>query len=524
MAKLRAFDVICRMHWAITEPALRQMMLIASRQHDVEAWKALREQKLSPLEGTYTCDVIKGVAVMPVSGPIFRHANLFTEFSGATSLDMLVREFTSLVARDDVEAILMEIDSPGGEAAGINDFGDIVYNARGKKPIYAYTDDLCASAAYWIASATDKIFAAETAALGSIGVIAAMHKPPTAEDDYVEFISSQSPYKRPLYQEDGAGRVQSMVDALGDIFISKVARNRGTDEANVLEHYGNGWVLIGKDAVEAGLADEIATFTEALNATHKAARTAPQPTSEVDAKTAGLPIEIHVNTNADVTPEQIGEAVASQVAAILETTHNGGIESTEVQTVVSEDTTEGGLPMEPVVAETEEKVVSDTPPVADAPAASTTPVVSAEDQQKIRSLETQLAAMHIERHRSDAVNFADIQLAEKRAFPAEREHIISAYVQAATDDRCFGGEVSRVQLLKNAFSARPQHQLTSEQLAPALHEILSRGDTSTLTQGDERPLTTEQLEALIGKTPQGRQALTAIRGGQPVGTVPAPAR
>lgn len=514
MAKGIALDMLCRMHWAITEPALRQMMLIASRNHDVEAWKAIREQKLSPLEGTYTCDVIKGVAVMPVAGPIFRHANLFTEFSGATSLDMLVREFTNLVARDDVEAILMEIDSPGGEAAGINDFGDIVYAARGKKPIYAYTDDLCASAAYWIASACDRIFAAETAALGSIGVIAAMHKPPTAEDDYVEFISSQSPYKRPLYQEDGADRVQQMVDSLGDIFVSKVARNRGTDEANVLEHYGNGWVLIGKQAVEAGLADEIATFTEALDATHKAARALPS-TASTDAKTAGLPVQVLIENKTD------------QPVTLVHHTHDGGIESQDIQDVVSElgaENSTGGLPMEPVTGTEEEKVVSDNPTVVETPAAPPVVAVDPDREQHVRSLEAQLAAMHIERHTADATNFADIQLAEKRAFPAEREHIISAYVQAATDDRCFGGQVSRVQLLKNAFAARPQHQLTTESLAPALRDLLERGDKSAMTQDDDRPLTTEQLEELIGKTPQGRQALHAIRTGQPVGTVPAPAR
>lgn len=521
MAKLRAIDVLCRMTWAITEPALRQMVLIATRSNDIEAWKAVRDQQLAPLEGTYTSSIIKGVGVMPVTGPIFRRANLFTEFSGATSLDMLATEFGSLMKNDSAESILLEIDSPGGEAAGISELADIIYNARGQKPIYAFAEDLCASASYWIASATDKIIAADTAALGSIGVIAAMNKPPGDEDDYIEFVSSQSPYKRPLYQEDGVGRVQQMVDAMCEVFIEKVARNRGLSESHIVEHFGNGWVKIGRAAVESGLADEVGTFTSVLNDMYKLRGSKPsttQPESAHQIKVEVHPGEMH--TGGPVSSESLAQGLRNAIneamgrPATTATVSNTSMTVTDANANSHANTNPNGgdsMSMEPTVVEEEAVQV--------AAAASVSPTSdnhNSTDAQRVRALEQQLEAMHMERHQKDATAFADIQMAERRAFPAEREAMIAAMTQAAIDDLRIGGSTSRVDLIKRMFSARPQHQLTMEQLAPALAEVLNRGEGSTGTRGDDRPLDADQVKALINKTSTGRAVMHAIETGQPI--------
>jgi ClpP class serine protease len=519
MAKIRAIDMLCRLTWAITEPALRQMVLIATRSNDIEAWKAVREQKLAPLDNTFASDIKNGVGVLPIEGPIFRHANLFTEFSGATSLDMLARDFNSLVNNDAVESILLEIDSPGGEAAGVSEFADMIYNARGKKPIYAYADDLCASAAYWIASAADKIIAADTAALGSIGVIAAMSKPPGEGENYIEFISSQSPYKRPLYQEDGSGRVQQMVDSMCEVFIEKVARNRGVDISNVMENFGNGWVKIGRNAVESGLADEVGSFTATLNSMRELRGLESSTKRESDAKVEVKPATVHINHNGGaLNAEAVGNFVAERIGKLVGVP-NSATTSTNPVTITANNipavTTNpsGGDPMSMEATVAEEEAVrtsSDVPPTgADN---------HSNDAQRVRALEQQLEALHMERHSAEARGFADVQIAERRAFPAEREAMISALTQAAQDDLRIGGSVCRVDLIKKMFAARPQHQLTMEQLAPALADVLNRGDRATGTQHDDRPLDSEQLEALIGKTSTGKSVLKAIKTGQPLNT------
>jgi len=245
------------MPWAMTEDALRLMLAIAERtQHDPAAVEARKAERL---DQTATAGVRDGVAVIPVIGPIARRMNMFTEVSGGTSLDLLARDFTSALNNSAVKAIALNIDSPGGEANGVSEFSNMVYSARGRKPIYAYVGGMGASAAYWIASAADRIVVDDTAMIGSIGVIAAV--PTEAEEDEVTFVSSQSPNKRPdPTSEAGAASIQSTIDSLAQVFIESVARNRGVSAATVLSDFGQGGLFVGKDAVAAGLADHVGSF------------------------------------------------------------------------------------------------------------------------------------------------------------------------------------------------------------------------------------------------------------------------
>jgi len=164
----RITSALTSLPWAITEDYLRLMVSIAARQNlDVEA---VERQLGRKLENTQTVQERAGVAIIPVTGPIFRYANLFAAVSGATSIQTLARDFSVAINNPDVRAILLNIDSPGGEANGVAEFAEMVYQARGQKPIWAYVGGTGASAAYWIAMAADRIVAHETAMLGSIGV------------------------------------------------------------------------------------------------------------------------------------------------------------------------------------------------------------------------------------------------------------------------------------------------------------------------------------------------------------------
>jgi hypothetical protein len=123
-----------------------------------------------------------------------------------------------------------------------------------------------ASAAYWIASAADKIVAADTAQLGSIGVQAGytMRDGKPGEKAY-RFVSSQSPMKNASPDTDaGARQIQSNVDALAQVFVDAVARNRNTDADSVLESFGQGAVFVAAEAQERGMIDSIGTFESTL--------------------------------------------------------------------------------------------------------------------------------------------------------------------------------------------------------------------------------------------------------------------
>lgn len=258
---MKALQAIAREPWAILPDALEQILAIAQREAgDPEALAARLGR---PLDNTRTVTMRDGVAVVPVIGPIFQRANLFTEISGATSIELLARDFTAALDDPAVRAIALEIDSPGGQVAGTSEFADMVYQARGQKPITAYISARGASGAYWIASAADRIVVADTALVGSIGVVSAIRPP--RDDGSIEIVSSRAPNKRiDIASDDGRAQVQALVDRLETVFIDTVARNRGLDADTVVVDFGAGGLLVGSDAVDAGMADAVGSFESIL--------------------------------------------------------------------------------------------------------------------------------------------------------------------------------------------------------------------------------------------------------------------
>lgn len=243
--------------WAITETALNNILTIASRQN--ESIEAVSAKLGRDLDNTYVTEVRDGVAVIPVVGPLFRYANLFTAISGASSYEVLAKDFNSALENADVHCIVLDIDSPGGEVNGCAEFANMIYESRGTKPIIAYASGDAASGAYWIASACDQIIASETSLLGSIGVVAVYRD--SNDQSVLEIVSSQSPYKRlDPNSDDGKSRLQSRIDDLASVFIDSIAKHRGVDPPTVLKEFGGGDVFVGKNAIRSGLADDVGSL------------------------------------------------------------------------------------------------------------------------------------------------------------------------------------------------------------------------------------------------------------------------
>jgi ClpP class serine protease len=242
--------------WAITPEALHQVVAIAQGLGDPEAVAA----KLGrPLTNTRTVSVRDGVAVVPVIGPIFRYANMFTEISGATSIQTLATDLQAAVDDPAIKAIILEIDSPGGQIAGVSEFAAQIRAANALKPVTAYISDTGASAAYWLAASAGSVMASDTARIGSIGVV--MQTAPGDDEGTIKFISSQSPHKQADPASDhGRMQYQKTVDALADVFINTVADYRGTTREVVIANFGGGGMLIASDAIAAGMADNIGSL------------------------------------------------------------------------------------------------------------------------------------------------------------------------------------------------------------------------------------------------------------------------
>lgn len=284
----RAFELAASRPWLMLPDALDGLMAIADRQGDPEALEARLGRQL---ENTRAVTVRNGVAIIPVVGPIMRYANLFTRISGATSTQELATDFQTALDDPKVKAIVFNVDSPGGEANGINELSDMIHAARGKKPIKAYGGGSVASGAYWVASAADELVVDDTALMGSIGVVVEVLTRDAREGEKRWTITSRNaPNKRPdISTEEGRAEISKSIDALGDVFVAKVARNLGVDADKVPAMGDHGGLLVGAAAVKAGLAHRLGSLETliaelagpASNTTRKLSMTIVKTTAEL---------------------------------------------------------------------------------------------------------------------------------------------------------------------------------------------------------------------------------------------------
>ena len=260
----RAFEFAAGSCWAITKPALTVILDVARRVNKPDMI-AVAQARASRSRGVR--DDYGPIAVVNVIGPIFRYANVFSQISGATSVQAIAAAFHDAIDEPRVAAVVLNFDSPGGDVAGISELSRTIYDARGVKSITAYVDNEGASAAYWLASACDRVVASPTAILGAIGVLATATRiaPEDGETSY-EFVSSVSPKKNldPASQE-GQDEIQALVDDLGEVFVRDVARNRGIPKDQVVGEFGQGGVLIASKALAVGMVDKIGSFAELVH-------------------------------------------------------------------------------------------------------------------------------------------------------------------------------------------------------------------------------------------------------------------
>ncbi|MEA3279726.1 MAG: signal peptide peptidase SppA [Thermodesulfobacteriota bacterium] len=232
-------------------------------------------------------DIINGVAIIPVKGVVSKRPSLFSFFFSRASTTDIAIMFKDALMNDEIEAILLDIDSPGGTVDGTQELAELIYSSRGQKPIIVYTDGMMASAAYYIGAAADKIYiSGDMPDIGSIGV-AMMHLDYSKSDEKYGFKETDiyaGKYKRitsgnkPL-SEEGEAYLQDQVDYVYSIFVNDVAKYRGTTVDDVLKNMADGKIFIGRQALNAGLVDGVSTFDQLINTTLPVLQLAARETS-----------------------------------------------------------------------------------------------------------------------------------------------------------------------------------------------------------------------------------------------------
>lgn len=317
---LNALQLLTSSRWAMRREALEQMLAAAER--DLPAMLAAgldvsvaesedgapapaRRRALFAAPATAhpkseRVGVRDGVAIVPIVGPLCRYASWIQEVCGLTSYQLAAFDFQVALEDPSIRAVMLHLDTPGGEVNGCAELAQLIHGSRGRKPIVAMVSDGAASAGYWLAAACDEIVVSPSAYVGSIGVWFEIVDYTAAEQAEgvrrFRIVSSQSPNKVPDPADD-AGRavLQREVDQFADAFLEAVAAFRGTTAAELITRGDGGAVFIGRHAVTQRLADRVSTteavLTELATRSAAAPSAAAPPAAPADARRSSLPLE-----------------------------------------------------------------------------------------------------------------------------------------------------------------------------------------------------------------------------------------
>jgi len=271
------------------------------------------------------------IAVINISGPIFRNFNFYVYFFGGSVIEDLMAALELALSDNYIKAIVLNIDSPGGEVNGTSEFSDMIFKSRGIKPIIAYVGGSADSAAYWIGSSADKMVIEKTADVGSIGVYATFYD--YSEQDKlngikeIKIISAQSPKKVPdPATPDGQRQIQETINQLGKIFIESVARNRNVSTEIVSSEFGQGDIVIGENAVSLKMADEIGDFKSVIESISGGSMEKNLQTGQPNAEPVKITKELILSSHSEIANEFIAEGQAKErerISALNELSEKG---------------------------------------------------------------------------------------------------------------------------------------------------------------------------------------------------------
>ncbi|MBP0492177.1 S49 family peptidase [Pararoseomonas indoligenes] len=218
-------------------------------------------------------DLVGGVALIQVEGMLVQKTGTLRPYSGMTGYDGLRANFLTAMEDPLAEAIVLDLNSGGGEVAGCFDLADLIYASRGLKPIWAICSECAYSAAYALASACDRVTVPRTGGTGSVGVVTMLVDYSKAIErsglavHFVHYGSRKMEETRAMHggvKPDLLERIQRDVDVMGELFVATVARNRNMSVEAVRAQQAD--YYLGAAGVQAGLADAVMAPDEALMA------------------------------------------------------------------------------------------------------------------------------------------------------------------------------------------------------------------------------------------------------------------
>lgn len=242
------------------------LVLATGEQLNNDACKKVADS-FSPTRAAGTYRIDNGVAIVPVEGSLVHKSGYIGAESGVMGYDGIAAQLDDAAKNPMVKGVLLDVNSGGGEVSGCESLAQKI--ATFNKPIWAISNELAASAAYWLASAANKVHITNTAEVGSVGVVivhADFSKQIEAEGMKITIIHSGAnkvdgnPYE--ALPDSVRLDFQSQTDSLRQLFAGAVAKNRGMKLDAVLGTEAR--VYRGDEAVKIGFADKVSSFDNTL--------------------------------------------------------------------------------------------------------------------------------------------------------------------------------------------------------------------------------------------------------------------
>lgn len=275
---MRLFDILCAAHWAMEPTTFDAMRAILERHAEGTHLKAdeiraaIGRAPGTPNPKAREYDVHMGIALIPVTGVLSKHAAGVNDISAppGVSAEEIQNNLRTALADGGVQAILICIESPGGDADGMLATKDVIRMAAAQKPLWAFVDGLAASAAYAMALGAAKIIATPSSRIGSIGILSALRDTSKADEKagYKTIVLRSGPHKAPgqrgeAITDEQLKPLQDTVDAMAQQFYDAVSAERGLS-GDALAAVTDGRTFLAEQAMKLGLIDAVGTYEQVL--------------------------------------------------------------------------------------------------------------------------------------------------------------------------------------------------------------------------------------------------------------------
>ncbi len=251
--------------WAMHDPAFSAMIAQVERMDVAAHVRARIDDGIESNRNPTT--IVDGIAIIDIVGTMTKFGSSLSDTPGSVTLRKAVRD---AAADDSIRGILLRFDSGGGSVSGTDDLAQEVARALTVKPVVSYIEDMCASAAYYVASQAGRVVANESAIIGGIGTFMAIRDFSALFDEagvkvnVVKFgeFKGAGEEGTPITDTQLA-EFQRTVDSFGGLFVAAVARGRKMSETKS-KALADGRVHVGVEAIPLGLIDAVETIDDAM--------------------------------------------------------------------------------------------------------------------------------------------------------------------------------------------------------------------------------------------------------------------